>query len=586
MGWAAKQITLPLLIGVSLTSVCVGLYYFLFKKEDKNERKTLILKDKENHVIELKVSKQHVPAVIGRGGSTIKDIEEKTSTRIRFNNDDITTSERICIIKGTFECTKLAEAMVKSIIENQPIIETYEMFIPQRVRSALLADRGEIIHAIQASTHAKLILEKGYSDNPDDKKRIIIKGSAEQIAGALYHIEDMVREFNNTREKLEVGQSTRSPRGKIFPRNNTPIANKTELQVQSEESLITHEGTMEVYVSAVHNPNQFWVQVVGPGILALDELVANMTTYYNNEENRELHSLKNVAIGQVVAAKFSFDNRWYRAEVNSFVGNGQYEVFFVDYGDHDVMNLTDILELRTDFLSARLQAIECSLANVKPKNDEWSQEVSDRFSDLCWCAQWKIIIAKVRGYKERSVGQGKCRREGSPIPCVDLFDKNDNQDINIGMQLVIENLAVADEGTCSSASSTLSLSKNSIDNTSSPLSSPTSAPAPVAPKDLIPPDITTSLKTPERIVEEIDLTTPKKVTNSVIEEIDLVTPKHNYTREFIEGEIKMNIHENGSGDHGQNENEFPTSTQWRKSSNIMPAGDESDHDKSDEFEIG
>lgn len=32
MGWAAKQITLPLLIGVSLTSVCVGLYYFLFKK--------------------------------------------------------------------------------------------------------------------------------------------------------------------------------------------------------------------------------------------------------------------------------------------------------------------------------------------------------------------------------------------------------------------------------------------------------------------------------------------------------------------------------------------------------------------------
>lgn len=154
------------------------------------------------------------------------------------------------------------------------------------------------------------------------------------------------------------------------------------------------------------------------------------------------------------------------------------------------------------------------------------------------------------------------------------------------MQLVIENLAVADEDTWSSASSTLSLSKNSIDNTSSPLSSPTSTPAPVVPKDLISPDITTSLKTPKRIVEEIDLTTPKKFTNSVIEEIDLVTPKHNHTREFIEGEIKMNIHENGSGDHGQNENEFPTSTQWRKSSNIMPGGDESDYDKSDEFEIG
>ena len=69
----------------------------------------------------------------------------------------------------------------------------------------------------------------------------------------------------------------------------------------------------------------------------------------------------------MVAAKFSFDERWYRSEVISGPEDGQYEVFFVDFGDRERVRKEDILELRTDFLSLRLQAIECSLANVKPR---------------------------------------------------------------------------------------------------------------------------------------------------------------------------------------------------------------------------
>lgn len=54
------------------------------------------------------------------------------------------------------------------------------------------------------------------------------------------------------------------------------------------------DGVMEVYVSAMENPSQFWVQVVGPGTAALDKLVAKMTAYYNDEQSHELHALKNV----------------------------------------------------------------------------------------------------------------------------------------------------------------------------------------------------------------------------------------------------------------------------------------------------
>lgn len=53
---------------------------------------------------------------------------------------------------------------------------------------------------------------------------------------------------------------------------------------------------MEVYVSAVMSPSQFWVQVVGPGTLALDKLVKDMTAYYEEEENYKSHTLEEVRI--------------------------------------------------------------------------------------------------------------------------------------------------------------------------------------------------------------------------------------------------------------------------------------------------
>lgn len=52
----------------------------------------------------------------------------------------------------------------------------------------------------------------------DSKRRVIIKGTAEQIASALSQIEDKVHEYTDTLEKLVAGESSRSPRGKISPR--------------------------------------------------------------------------------------------------------------------------------------------------------------------------------------------------------------------------------------------------------------------------------------------------------------------------------------------------------------------------------
>lgn len=72
-------------------------------------------------------------------------------------------------------------------------------------------------------------------------------------------------------------------------------------------------------------------------------------------------------MGQIVAAKCIYFDQWYRAEVTKGIENNRYEVFLLDYGVFLECNQADLLELRTDMLSLRLQAVECKLANVKPK---------------------------------------------------------------------------------------------------------------------------------------------------------------------------------------------------------------------------
>lgn len=179
---------------------------------------------------------------------------------------------------------------------------------------------------------------------------------------------------------------------------------------------------------------------------------------------------------------------------------------------------------------------------------EWSAEAIERFSDLTWVAQWKVLIAKVRGYKERALGLGSSRREGSPIPCVDLYDKNDNkvkkivslkikilattvnqtidkkflsilvqfynfsgrQDINIGKQMVAENLAEAEEGAWSAASSTLSLSRRSNDSARSPTPVRSPPPLPTVKKSSTMPEAGKKMNQVS-VIEEVDLTVTPQV---------------------------------------------------------------------------
>ncbi|KAG5312868.1 TDRKH protein, partial [Pseudoatta argentina] len=538
-----RQSVLPILLGISLTTLGLSvaiLLYSMVEKDDNDRKKYGRISKCKEICMEFKMPEKYVSAVIGKGGAVIRNIEELTNTRIKMEQADLFCSDRVCYIRSdNAENIYSAQNMVQSIINNLPIIETFELFIPFEVSKRILKQNWNnfgFAQEIQKTYGTKIILESDpHKTETGLKRRIILKGTTDQIAAAIIQIEDKVQDEIKAEVQLRMQVATARISVSELSHINTDIKNTTEdhSDIETYKLLVPHEvcgriigkngytvqemerfsgakiilenvankfenqrnvtiigtgkqielatdqiknkikeaieshnewnyestmtiksisdspcnndGLMEVYISAMETPSLFWIQVVGSANIRLQHLVHDMTKYYNEKENCQLHTLKKITVGQMVAARFKYDNKWYRAEVISVMESSEYKVFFVDYGDLEIVPIDDILELRTDMLSLRLQAVECSLANVKPRESEWNSKANDKFAELTHLAKWKPLIAQVKGYKERPVGYGGSRRENSLIPCINLYDKDNDKNINIGDNLIQLDMAQIEE---------------------------------------------------------------------------------------------------------------------------------------------
>lgn len=80
------------------------------------------------------------------------------------------------------------------------------------------------------------------------------------------------------------------------------------------------------------------------------------------------------------------------------------------------------------------------LTPTEPANGEWALEAIDKFEEWTHVAQWKKLSAKMNGYCVRE--KTRAKREGSPVPGVELFDVNNEQDVDIAQELVSRGYAV------------------------------------------------------------------------------------------------------------------------------------------------
>ncbi|XP_053673348.1 tudor and KH domain-containing protein homolog [Anopheles nili] len=463
---------IPIILGLSLIGASGAYLYMLFKKKRAPSQGDVVdfftrQSSKQDSVVsELVIPNSLVPLVIGRKGYTLKHIQQSTGTAINFTDHD--ESNQLCRIQGPSQASvqKAKDLVLKETA--RPITITEEIFVPQAACGKILGRCGDELQEICRKSMAKVWLEG--RARSEGERRVMITGTEAQIKVAKELIAQKVQEDYECRKSVsESLRQSREPRIRTPPSSSapTPTPNGTPREAaaspkppaEPQSPAALGSGQMEVYVSAVVSPSKFFVQLVGPQSLELDLLTNSMTEYYNQSQNRELHRLRKPYLGQIVAAEFNADNKWYRAEINAILPNtfkpGEVvvDLYFVDYGDNQYTNPTEVYELKPDFLALRFQAIECFLAKVEPvqssamlssaavSEEKWDPVVVSKFEELTHMAQWKKIISKIVTYRNsKSPLHG---RETSPVPGVELYDTASNgvDLINIAHELVTAGLA-------------------------------------------------------------------------------------------------------------------------------------------------
>ncbi|XP_070495049.1 tudor and KH domain-containing protein homolog [Chironomus tepperi] len=441
---------LPIAAGIIGVS---ALIYIYIRQRDKDKKKkpdndnsngTSNKNDTAVESLEFKVDNNLVPLIVGRNSVNLKLIEEKTKTQIKFRSCD--DDNQMCTINGKINDVKTAKQLIDAEAQKQPII-TDEILVPTSSCGKIEGYSGSVLHDICQKSSAKVWVDPATRKVQGENRRVLITGTKEQVAMARALIEEKMNE-PAVEQSLQVDdkkEKTKSP--SPFASNSSITTTETprEVMLPSPEKFKTNDGQLEVYVSAVASPSRFWVQISGPQNSELDFLVDAMTEYYNQKENQALHAIREPYLGQIVAAMFLADNKWYRAEIVAIQPNSDdlvLDVYFLDYGDQQFVGRKEILELRADFLSLRFQAIECFLAHVQPTNtgskfEEWDRQAIDKFEEIVQAGKWKKMISKVVTYKDKksfALQRPSNKRESSPVPGVELYEEN--SDRNIALELV------------------------------------------------------------------------------------------------------------------------------------------------------
>jgi len=447
--------------GVVGVAALGGVCAYLLLKEDELE-----FSSRNQHIssrpmtIQVQIPVEQVGLVIGRGGENIKEIQKKTNTRIHMKDELATDTIRVASITGLPDDAKLAEILIYQVIANQPKLETVEIHVRAIFIGRIIGKNGETIHSIQDRSRCKIKIESRQTDDVGDRK-ISLKGTSEQIKIACGIIEDIVKEEVDFREQIKESAESRSFRSSRRPRqrqNNDkqPLFLTSDSHIEEEESgqnfvkpksqteelnAVNENYVVEAYVSFIRDPGFFFIQKVGPGSIALDKLVQDMSLYYDQDYNK-VNIVEKISEGDFVASQYTLDGCWYRGKIVKVIidhydeSKIEVDVHYVDFGDTERKPLSSVFELPDKFFKLKFQAIAACMANLKPaKNNEWSMEAIDDFESLTHAAQWKPLLAKVVTFtetEEEIIGDHKI----NSIACLNLVDTNTEEDVDIAKEMI------------------------------------------------------------------------------------------------------------------------------------------------------
>ncbi|WWD01433.1 hypothetical protein V866_008377 [Kwoniella sp. B9012] len=141
---------------------------------------------------------------------------------------------------------------------------------------------------------------------------------------------------------------------------------------------------LDVYVSSVkEDPFSFSVQILDKdSVASLEKLMSDFSLHHKQPTSNSPAGFS-PKTGDLVSAKFSEDNQWYRAKVKKASAlKKEAQLYFIDYGNEETLPFSRIRPLDSKFKGLPGQAKEARLSFVKlvPRTSEYGSDALRRFN--------------------------------------------------------------------------------------------------------------------------------------------------------------------------------------------------------------
>ncbi|KAG7508685.1 hypothetical protein JOB18_021228 [Solea senegalensis] len=182
-------------------------------------------------------------------------------------------------------------------------------------------------------------------------------------------------------------------KGLSFQPQNTIDPAIRERVSSFKEHMFPIGSVLDVSVSHIESPNDFWCQLVqNAGHLNL--LMRDIQAHYAGSEFQP-----NVDVACV--ARYPVNRMWYRAIVINKHKTPHVDVLFVDFGQAATISIYDLRKISPEFLTLPGQAFRCSLLNpVDPTSaiNEWNDDTVARFNKFVETAASNFVTLKCTIY--------------------------------------------------------------------------------------------------------------------------------------------------------------------------------------------
>ena len=127
---------------------------------------------------------------------------------------------------------------------------------------------------------------------------------------------------------------------------------------------VPSETLFMIVPRVVDSPYSIWAHVIHPQLGALSRLQEDLKREYGGREGKgRVYSPR---VGELCVVSHCEDQQYYRAEVTCVNNNGTADVRFVDYGQREMVLLSQVQHIEPVFLTLPLQAVHFSLVGVAP----------------------------------------------------------------------------------------------------------------------------------------------------------------------------------------------------------------------------